>query len=83
MESNNYENTMISRKRSSSSKTQRLSKTLRFRMIENFILISFYSNVDESNGDFQYSINRLQSIIKSIETLMDSDQCIFRLSDGF
>jgi hypothetical protein len=33
------------------------------------------SHIDESNGDYQHSINRLQSITNTVETLTDSGQC--------
>jgi hypothetical protein len=75
MKSKNDETTMINRKQSSSSEIQRLSKTLCSCMIGNFILICLDSHIDESNGDYQHSINRLQSITNTVETLTDSGQC--------
>jgi tetratricopeptide (TPR) repeat protein len=65
----------------SSETTKTSSRSIRSRIVENFIIIWLDSNIKESNKTTQNSINHLRRIINSIQIFTDSDQCINFISN--
>ncbi|CAF3434182.1 unnamed protein product [Rotaria socialis] len=46
------------------------------RLIENCIVIWLDSNINETNGDYQKSINSLRNIVNTIKTFTNTNSCI-------
>ncbi len=52
------------------------SRSVRSRIVQNYIIIWLDSNMKESSKTTQKSISKLRTIISSIRTFTDTDQCI-------
>ncbi|CAF1504276.1 unnamed protein product, partial [Rotaria sordida] len=50
------------------------------RIIQNFLLVLFDANIDESKEDFQNSLKHLRRIVASITTFTNAQQCFDFLS---
>jgi hypothetical protein len=57
------------------------SRSLRSRIVEDFIVIWLDSAINEINENTESSINQLQHIVHTIKTFRDSDQCIDFITD--
>ncbi|CAF1072341.1 unnamed protein product [Rotaria sp. Silwood1] len=52
------------------------TRSSRIRIVQNFVLLWLDSNINESNEDFKHSLTQLRRIVNTINTFIDSDQCI-------
>jgi len=57
------------------------TKASPLRTIENFIIVWLDLNIDQQNSDFQDSITQFRTIINSLETFTNTDECADFLSE--
>ena len=54
----------------------RTTRPSRFQRVQSFTLIWLDSNIDETQQDVKHSLTQLRSIVTTIDTFTDVDQCL-------